>query len=128
MKTALVGPELEENLALRYLHASLVRAGHDSRIFDFNARSQTVPIARQILEYGPELVGLSMVFTGRAREFVALAESLRQEGYAGHITAGGHFASFHADHMLTDVPALDSVVHGEGEGGLVDLVDNLDPK
>ena len=33
---ALIGPELEENLSLRYLAASLQRAGVESRILPFN--------------------------------------------------------------------------------------------
>lgn len=125
MKVALVGPELEENLALRYLHAALLKAGHEGLIFDFNARADTEAIARRILAYAPHVVGLSMVFTGRAREFAALAERLKQLGYPGHITAGGHFASFHAERLLSDVPAIDSIVHGEGEAAIVDLAGRL---
>ena len=125
MRIALVGPELEENLALRYLHASLLRAGHEALIFDFHSPEQTAAIARQILAYAPHIVGLSMVFTGRAREFAALAGMLTGLGYSGHITAGGHFASFHAEQLLSDVPAIDSIVHGEGEAALVDLAGRL---
>ena len=77
MKVALVGPELEENLALRYLHAALGVAGHECRIFDFNARHQILLVAGEIALFAPELVGLSMVFTARAREFIELAEVLR---------------------------------------------------
>lgn len=125
MRIALVGPELEENLALRYLHAALQEAGHQALIFDFNSPRDTEAIARRILIYAPHLVGLSMVFTGRAREYAALAGVLRTLGYSGHITAGGHFAAFHADALLSDVPAIDSVVHGEGEATLVDLANRL---
>jgi len=125
MRIALVGPELEENLALRYLHAALVNAGHEVLIFDFNSSAATEALAGRILSYAPHLVGLSMVFTGRAREFAALAETLRRFGYPGHVTAGGHFAAFHAEELLTDVPAIDSVVHGEGETAIVDLTNHL---
>jgi radical SAM superfamily enzyme YgiQ (UPF0313 family) len=125
MKVALVGPELEENLALRYLHASLVAAGHDSRIVDFHSAQQTPALTRAILQYGPGVVGLSMVFTSRAREFIALAQELRHAGFEGHITAGGHFATFHAEQLLTGDATFDSVIHGEGEEALVDLIANL---
>jgi len=30
MKAALIGPELEENLALRYIHASIVQGGQEA--------------------------------------------------------------------------------------------------
>jgi len=126
MKIALVGPELEENLALRYINASVARAGHEARIFDFHAPEQINEIARAIIAHKVDVVGLSMVFTARAREFVDLALHLRELGFAGHITAGGHFASFHARELLEDYGAIDSIVHGEGEETLVELLDSLD--
>jgi hypothetical protein len=125
MRVALVGPELEENLALRYLHASVAAAGHEGRIFDFHAPEQIPGIIEALLEYDPGMVGLSMVFTIRAREFIDLAEALRRKGYAGHITAGGHFATFHSDRLLGEFPAFDSIVHGEGEEAIVDLIRNV---
>ena len=129
MKVALVGAELEENLALRCVHAVLVQAGHEAAILDFHAPEQVPMIVRRLVEFGPAVVGLSMVFTARAREFVALAEGLRAAGYRGHVTAGGHFASFHAADLLRDVGAIDSIVHGEGEETLVDLLAHLgDPR
>jgi anaerobic magnesium-protoporphyrin IX monomethyl ester cyclase len=126
MKIALIGPELEENLALRYLHAALVSAGHDSRIFDFHTDSQITSIVAAILAYNPHCIGMSMVFTSRAREYVTLAQTLRRKGYLGHITAGGHFASFHCDTLLKEFPEFNTIVHGEAEITLVNLVSNLD--
>jgi len=126
MKTALIGPELEENLGLRYLHASLARAGHHARIFDFHSEEQIPEVASAVMDYGPDVVGLSMVFTGRARQYLELAAELRRRGYEGHVTSGGHFASFHANDLIADYPALDSIVHGDGEEAIVDLVEHLD--
>jgi len=125
MKVALVGAELEENLALRYMDASLARAGHETRIFDFHAAHQTAAVAAAVAAWRPDVVGLSMVFTARAMEFVHLAEVLRAAGWAGHLVAGGHFAALNAADLLRDFPALDSVVHGEGEEAMVDLLANL---
>ncbi len=126
MKVALVGPELEENLALRYIHAAVTTAGHEARIYDFHAEDQLAEVAMRIAAFAPDAVGLSMMFTARSKEFVGLAERLRELSYAGHITAGGHFASFHAERLLTDCAALDSIVHGEGEEGMCELLDHLD--
>ena len=126
MKVALVGPELEENLAVRYIHAAVTQAGHEAKIYDFHAEEQLAHVAMQIAAYAPDAVGLSMMFTARSREFVALAKRLRELGFAGHITAGGHFASFHAERLLVDCAALDSIVHGEGEEAMCELLANLD--
>jgi radical SAM superfamily enzyme YgiQ (UPF0313 family) len=126
MNVALVGPELEENLALRYVHAAVTNAGHVARIYDFHAIDQLEAVAEQIIGFAPEVVGMSMMFTARSKEFVDLTTRLRELGYTGHVTAGGHFASFHAEVLLTDYSAFDSIVHGEGEEGMCDLLANLD--
>ncbi len=126
MKIALVGAELEENLALRCIHAAASKAGHEARIFDFHERAQTAAVARKLAEFAPDLVGLSMVFTIRAREFMDLAVALRSAGFRGHVTSGGHFATLHAETLLRECPAIDSVLHGEGEEAIVDLAASLD--
>jgi radical SAM superfamily enzyme YgiQ (UPF0313 family) len=125
MKIALVGPELEENLALRYLYASLAQAGHTCRIFDFHSAAQIESMVAQISEFNPQLIGLSMVFTSRAREYLLLAEMIKNCMHDIHITAGGHFASFHAELLLSSNTFLDSVIHGEGELPMVQLAANI---
>src|SRR3954452_9165443 len=99
---ALVGPELEENLSLRYLAASLQQAGFESRILAFNSEQDFPAVLASILgaPEPPFAVGLSLAFQWRAPDFLALAVALREEGYAGHITAGGHFATFAAAELL----------------------------
>lgn len=126
MKIALVGPELEENLSLRYLHAALSNAGHEPSIFNFHSPEQINSLSCAITAFKPELVGLSMVFTSRAREYLRLADTLREKhGYRGHITAGGHFASFHAEQLLLSFQSLNTIIHGEGEETLVKLANNI---
>jgi anaerobic magnesium-protoporphyrin IX monomethyl ester cyclase len=120
---ALVGPELEENLSLRYLAASLERAGFASRILPFNGEGDFPAVLAALLHGGdpPLLVGLSLAFQWRAPDFLALAVALRAEGFAGHVTAGGHFATFAAEDLLRDFPQLDSVCRQEAEETLVAL-------
>ncbi len=121
---ALVGPELEENLSLRYLAASLAEAGFESHILAFNSDADAVAVLSAILDAPepPLVVGLSVAFQWRAPDFLALAVALREQGYAGHITAGGHFATFAAADLLRDFPALDSICRQESEATLVALV------
>ncbi len=82
-------------------------------------------MAQRVVAWRPDLVGLSMLFTSRSHEFVALARSLRGQGFRGHLTAGGHFASLHARELLEDQPAFDSIVGGEGEEVLAELASSL---
>ncbi len=126
MKVALIGAEIEENLALRYIHASLAAAGHQPALFGFGSRGEIETVARAVVAFDPAVVGLSMLFTSRSREFVELAERLRALGWAGHLCAGGHFAAFHAAELLGLHPAFDSVAHGEGEELMVELCASLD--
>lgn len=67
-----------------------------------------------------------MVFTGRAPEFCRLAQSLRDDGYRGHVVAGGHFASFNCERLLKDFPAFDSIALGEGEEIICALAGHLE--
>ncbi|MFO0755678.1 MAG: radical SAM protein [Byssovorax sp.] len=121
MHVLLVGAELEENLALRYLGAALVEAGHTVDFVPFENAAQADHVLAQVREKPPGVVGLSMTFQFRAREFGALAEALRAEGFRGHITAGGHFPTFAFREVLASFPALDSVVRHEGEETLPEL-------
>jgi anaerobic magnesium-protoporphyrin IX monomethyl ester cyclase len=126
MKVALIGAELEENLGLRYIASALERHEHEVKIIPFNSQYDISRAVRQITGFKPQITGLSMVFTGRAKEFCQLAQTLRDEGYSGHIIAGGHFASFNCIQLLKDFPSFDSVGLGEGEELVCALADNLD--
>ncbi|HYQ04474.1 MAG TPA: cobalamin-dependent protein [Polyangiaceae bacterium] len=120
---ALIGPELEENLSLRYIAASLARAGYDSEIVPFNSESDFGPALEAILAAPepPLVVGISLAFQWRAQDFLAFAVALRQAGYRGHITVGGHFATFASLEILRDFPELDSIVRQEAEETMVAL-------
>jgi anaerobic magnesium-protoporphyrin IX monomethyl ester cyclase len=125
MKIALVGAELEENLGLRYMAAVLEERGHQVELIPFNTEHDISSAAQQVTAYAPEITGLSMVFTGRAREFCRLAQAFREQGYRGHMIAGGHFACLNCENLLRDFPAFDSVGLGEGEGIICALADHL---
>jgi anaerobic magnesium-protoporphyrin IX monomethyl ester cyclase len=121
---ALVGPEVEENLALRYLAAALSAAGVEARILPFDRPEQLGALAGELAaaESPPALVALSLAFQGRAMEFLGLAVALRRAGYRGHLTAGGHFGAFAFREVLRDFPELDSLCLHEAEETLVALV------
>lgn len=121
MHVLLVGAEIEENLALRYLASSLARAGHGYELATFDRASDTDAVVEAAMRGSPAIVGLSMTFQFRAKEFGALAQALRDAGYRGHITAGGHFPTFAYREVLEAFPAIDSIVRHEGELTLPEL-------
>jgi radical SAM superfamily enzyme YgiQ (UPF0313 family) len=122
----LVGAEELENLATRYLAAVLRRDGFSVELAPFSTAAETEAVVQQAIAARPRLIGLSIIFQYRAPEFLALAERLREALPGVHITTGGHFPSFAAAELLHYSSALDSVVRGEGEITLLELVRVLD--
>jgi len=126
MNVALIGAELEENLGLRYIASSLEACGHQVDIVPFNSETDAESAVCQTLAFQPRIVGLSMVFTSRAREFCRLARRLREAGFRGHLIAGGPFASFNCERLITEFQDFDSVALGEGEELMCCLAGHLD--
>ena len=121
----LVGAEELENLSTRYLAAVLRQRGFSVQLAAFSAADELEAVVRQAQSAQPRLIGLSVIFQYRAPEFLRLAAKLRQCLPTTHITMGGHFPTFAAKELLQDFPALDSVVRGEGELTLVELLQQL---
>ncbi|HRZ37757.1 MAG TPA: radical SAM protein [Candidatus Paceibacterota bacterium] len=110
-----------EHLGLGYLAATLARRGFAGRIVDASFHRLRL---RETLEHLTSeascLVGFT-VYYNNIRPTLSAIRKLRLEGYRGHITLGGHHATFHAEDLLARHPEIDSVVRGEGEGALCDL-------
>jgi anaerobic magnesium-protoporphyrin IX monomethyl ester cyclase len=119
---ALVGPEVEENLSLRYLAASLEQVGVFCELLPYNG-STDLPRVLSVLaaEPQPRLAALSLSFQWRALDVLGLAVALREHGFRGHITAGGHFASIAWRELLGDFEELDSICLFEAEETLREL-------
>ena len=126
MHVVLVGAELEENLALRYLAAALERGGHTVQVASFDGPEDGSKVLATVSRERPALLGLSMTFQRRAVQFGQLAADLRQAGFAGHITCGGHFPTFAYAEVLERFTAIDSVVRHEGEDAICELCDALE--
>jgi len=122
----LVGAEDLENLGTRYLAAVLRQHGWSVELASFSTARELDAVVRRAEAVRPRLVGLSVIFQYRAPEFMALASELKQILPETHITTGGHFPTFTAAELLRDNAALDSVVRGEGEYTLLELVQKLD--
>jgi anaerobic magnesium-protoporphyrin IX monomethyl ester cyclase len=121
MRVALIGAELEENLALRCLAGALQAEGHDPLIVPFDEPQDERRAAADLAGSGAAIAGFSMVFTRRGEEFARLIRRCRELGFRGLTLAGGSFAAFHAEQLLRDVAGLDAVAVGEGERILCEL-------
>jgi anaerobic magnesium-protoporphyrin IX monomethyl ester cyclase len=122
----LVGAEELENLSTRYLAAVLRQYGYSVELAAFSSAEDSEAVLRRAQRARPRLIGLSVIFQYRAPEFLALGAELRRILPEAHMTMGGHFPTFAARELLRDFPILDSVVRGEGELTLLELVEKLD--
>ena len=120
-RVVLIGPEIEENLGIRYIAASLRQAGIPATILPFDHIGQLAELRDRAIGLDADLVALSLAFQWRANDVLALAMALRDAGYRGHITAGGHFATFCWAEILAGFPEIDSLCLGEAEHIVVDL-------
>jgi len=121
MHVALVGPDLEENLSIRYLSAALKAAGHTTTIVPFDRAEDLERVRESLRDVDPDLVALSMCYQVRAPEFLKLARALKADDPQRPLVAGGHYASCAARDLLAHHPALDVVAIHEGERTLVEL-------
>jgi len=120
---ALVGPEVEENLGLRQLASALNGAGFECEILPCNSGADVVRVLRRIASAAtpPLAAALSLAFQWRALDMLALTLALREQGFRGHITAGGHFGTFASAELLRDFAELDSICRYEAEQTVVEL-------
>ena len=119
------GRKRMENLGLGFLAAALERGGHTAEVLDASFHGRRVDwLAARLRGRQPLLLGFSLFFNN-ADETLRLIRRLRRGGLRGHITLGGHHATFTCRELLADWPEVDSVVRGEGEEALVELTDRL---
>ncbi|MFB5760584.1 B12-binding domain-containing radical SAM protein [Paenibacillus medicaginis] len=115
-----------ENLALGYLSSSLRKNGFTVAVLDAHleelAPQQTVDA---ILRYQPMIVGFSSSAQDSISSTFEVAKLLRASGYQGHITIGGHFPTYEHQKFLEYISELDSVVRGEGELTIVEIVQRV---
>ena len=123
IRIALVGFQDEDNLGLRYLAAAAMHHGHRVDIVTYN--DDPTFLCRTVRATAPSLVGFSLIFQYMAPKFARVISALREDGFTGHITIGGHYPSFDPEEILSRIPHLDSVVRFEGEGTLVELLRRL---
>jgi anaerobic magnesium-protoporphyrin IX monomethyl ester cyclase len=123
MRVLLAGPDHEENLSIRYLSGSLLTAGHDTVLAAFNAAVEIGAVAN--VAQDADLVGLSICFQARAKEFLALARQIKSRDRKKLVVAGGHYASCAAGALLANHPEIDVVVIHEGEKTLVEIADAM---
>lgn len=113
----------EFDLATSYLASSLRAAGFSVQILDASLEglSYTMLIER-LMAVPARVIGLSVWLHRLVRDAERLVQDMRNRGIVSHITMGSHSPTFLYKELLAHNPGLDSVICGEGERTLVELV------
>lgn len=112
-----------EYLGLGYLASYLEHHGLEVSVVNTNCRQACTmrqAITRAV-DAAPPLIGITVPTLPNLPGAVHLLRELRQAGYAGHITLGGHVPTFQYRDLLTSLDGLTSIVRGEGEQTLLEL-------
>lgn len=115
-----------EHLGLQSLEASLREKGHGATVLNacVELHSDLQQTLDHIRRHAVDVIG----FTGPSDVFAEnlwLARRLREGGFTGHITMGHDFATLNHDTLLRCYSEIDSVIRGDGELTLGELVDAL---
>jgi anaerobic magnesium-protoporphyrin IX monomethyl ester cyclase len=114
------------SFGLLSLGAYLERAGFPCQILDCTTFDRPwSDLARRIAEDQPDIVGVTASATclsPEAFQTIALAKRLSRRSV---IVAGGSHFSLLARSILQDVPELDYILLGEGEGSMVEFVSHV---
>ncbi|WP_340022737.1 radical SAM protein [Paenibacillus sp. FSL K6-1096] len=79
----------------------------------------------EILDKKPDVVGFTLPCAFEER-FKQLGSKLKEQNPQLHITCGNRYATDNANYLLTSNSWLDSVIRGEGEYTIVELVETLE--
>ncbi len=116
-----------ENLGVKYLAAVVeAQGGKVTTIEPALSGLDEHAIIHELLAEPYDLIGFSVMFDSALAGVARLVRRLRAEGCSAHITIGGHVPTFSYHELLASLPELDTVVRFEGEGTLVELLENLD--
>jgi len=105
----------KEPMGLMYIGAALRQRGYSAEIFDADILALTLDQAVcEIVKRQAKVIGFSVM--QRALPSVKLiAKKLRNREVDTHLCCGGFAATLSAEHILKEVPEIDSIVLGEGE-------------
>lgn len=98
----------------------------DAETFTFGLSENEI-LAR-VREFGPDLVGISCIFSICYPVVSKIARAIKKENKDISVVIGGNHPTFLAREILEQEPAIDFVVLGEGEWSFKELIRELNGK
>lgn len=127
-------------LGILYLSSSIKKHGHEVRFIDVNNEQISLHLNEGTLDleeyykrriskvfsgFQPDLVGISVHYSGRFKAGIELAERLKMESADIPIVIGGIHPSIFPEEILNEYKCIDFILQGESEGTIVELVECL---
>lgn len=117
---------LKDNLGIASLAAYLREYGYTVTLFNsYLSHIATDELCERIIAENPKIVGISLLYDLHLYNTCEIVKQLRKKGYRGHITLGGPFISLTYEYVLRGLGEVDSVIRGEGEMILLELINRL---
>lgn len=115
-----------EPLGLELVAQAVRKAGHEVQLIDLQVESPKAYL--KILEdWQPDVIAFSCNYLANVPEVVDLAKATKGKLPNSFVFVGGHCASFTAEEFLEHgAGAIDCVLNGEGESGVVQLMDAVE--
>jgi radical SAM superfamily enzyme YgiQ (UPF0313 family) len=118
---------IQENLGLGYIASYIRSNGHTVEVLDASIRGMSHRrFAREIMKRDFKILGVTIIYQGAAKEQLSILKILRNKGLNAHVSVGGYFPTLAHRQLMEDVPEIDSVVRGEGEEALLELIRRLE--
>jgi hopanoid C-3 methylase HpnR len=115
-----------EPLGLELVAEAARRIGHEVRIIDLQVESHA-DYDRMVAEWRPEFIAFSCNYLANVPEIVDLAKRTKRVLPRCFVCVGGHSASFTARAIVEHGEgAVDCVLKGEGEAGIVKLLEAVE--
>jgi len=112
-----------EPLGLELVAAAVMRSGHEARLLDLQVDDER-RYRRLLQAWHPDVVAFSCNYLANVPEVIDLAKLTKELLPPCFVCVGGHSASFVAEAILADgAGAIDCVLKGEGESGIVPLLE-----
>jgi radical SAM superfamily enzyme YgiQ (UPF0313 family) len=105
------------------LAAQCIRAGHDVKVFNLSGFAWK-HVEHVVASVEADLWGMSC-WTANRRGVALVAREIRTRHPRAHVVIGGPHATPLAREMLAHHPEIDTVVCGEGEATLLELIERL---
>ena len=112
-------------IGLAYLASVIEKSGHELKVFDCLAFGLShEALGKEFAAYQPDVVGVTSV-TPTINSAFLTARVTKQNAPNSVVVLGGPHATFLDREVLTEEPAIDVVVRGEGEVTIMELLSKL---